>query len=164
MVVVLLFTVFLMLAITLGGWTKLQGMKPLDFVWMLTYVILAFFVGFKWSRGALTMAMGLGILTLMLGLIAGLGASGTSWFQRHAFGYAPPQDVFGGHLLGSNTIGLFAVLLAPVQLLVIVLAVLAFRQGWNVEKEIRKDQADDEEGGDRGRRPSGPVTAQQLPA
>ena len=53
-VLLLLASVVVMGLITLGGWSKLQGLKPVDIVWMIVYVILAFYVGARWSRGALT--------------------------------------------------------------------------------------------------------------
>src|SRR5689334_18337331 len=37
-VLILLVSVVLMLIVTVGGWSKLQGMKPVNFVWCLAYL------------------------------------------------------------------------------------------------------------------------------
>ena len=57
-VLIMLASVALMLIVTVGGWSKLQGMKPVNFVWCLAYVIMAFYVA-RWNRGVLPMAAAL---------------------------------------------------------------------------------------------------------
>ena len=37
----LLVSVGLMLIVTIGGWSKLQGLKPVNFAWCLVYLIIA---------------------------------------------------------------------------------------------------------------------------
>ncbi|HET9718958.1 MAG TPA: hypothetical protein VFP55_02655 [Solirubrobacteraceae bacterium] len=138
-VLILLVSVVLMLAITIGGWSKLQGLEPVNFVWCLAYLIIAFYV-WRWAQGLLPIAAAMGILLLIMALIAGTGATGTSWFDRSAFGYAPAQTLFGGAGLSADTLGLLTVLLAPVQLLLIFFAMRGFAQGWNVEVEVPIDQ------------------------
>ena len=69
-VLLLLVLVALMLLITIGGWSKLQGLKALEIIWCLIYLVLAFYVGVRWSRGALTMAAALAVLLLIIALIA----------------------------------------------------------------------------------------------
>src|SRR5437660_9814259 len=79
-VLIMLASVALMLIVTVGGWSKLQGMKPVNFVWCLAYLIMAFYIGARWSRGLLPIVAALAILLLIMSLIAGSGAAGTSWF------------------------------------------------------------------------------------
>jgi hypothetical protein len=138
-VVILLVSVALMLAITIGGWSKLQGLEPVNFIWCLAYLIIAFYV-WRWAQGLLPIAAALGILLLIMVLIAGTGAAGTSWFDRSAFGYATAQTLFGGTGLSAGTLGLLTVLLAPVQVLLIFFAMRGFAQGWNLEMEVPIDQ------------------------
>ena len=138
-VVILLASVVLMLAITIGGWSKLQGLTPVNFVWCLAYLIIAFYV-WRWGRGLLPIAAALAILLLIMAVIAGTGASGTSWFDRSSYGYATAQTLFGGSGFSADTLGLLTLLLAPVQLLLIFFAMTGFAQGWNVEVEVPIDQ------------------------
>jgi hypothetical protein len=139
-VVILLVSVGLMLAITIGGWSKLQGLKPVNFVWCLLYVLIAIFVA-RWKRGLLPIAAALAILLLILAVIAGTGLAGTSWFDRSHFGFGPPQSLFGGKGLTPDTLGTVTLILAPVQLLLIIFAMQGFAQGWNVEQEMHVDEA-----------------------
>src|SRR5579859_1473424 len=78
----LLASVALILIVTIGGWSQLEGMKPLNFFWCVAYVVIAFYVFVRWSRGMLPIAAGLAILMVMIAVAAGLGLSGTSWFDR----------------------------------------------------------------------------------
>ena len=138
-VLILLASVVLMLAITIGGWSKLQGLTPVNFAWCIAYLIVAYYV-WRWARGLLPIAAALGILLLIVALIAGTGASGTSWFDRSSFGYASAQSMFGGTGLSADTLGLLTMLLAPVQVLLIFFAMRGFAQGWNVEVEVPIDE------------------------
>jgi hypothetical protein len=138
-VIILLASVVLMLAITIGGWSKLQGLTPVNFVWCLAYLIIAFYV-WRWGRGLLPIAAALAILLLIVALIAGTGAAGTSWFDRSSYGYSTAQTLFGGSGLSADTLGLLTLLLAPVQFLLIFFAMRGFAQGWNVEVEVPIDE------------------------
>lgn len=138
---ILIVSVALMLVVTIGGWSKLQGMKPINFAWCIAYLILAFYVFARWSRGVLPMAAALGILLLILSLIAGLGVTGTSWFDRTNAGFGSAQSLFGGTGLSPDTLGLVTLLLAPVQLLLIIFSMQGFAQAWNVEMEVPEDEA-----------------------
>src|SRR6201987_2754141 len=137
---ILLASVGLILIVTIGGWSQLEGMKPLNFFWCIAYLIIAFYV-FRWARGMLPIAAGLAILMLMIAVVAGLGLSGTSWFDRSHAGFAPAQSLFGGNGLSADTLGTITLLLIPVQLLLIVVAMRAFAQGWNVEQEVPIEEA-----------------------
>jgi hypothetical protein len=137
---ILLVSVGLLLIVTIGGWSQLAGMKPLNFIWCTAYLIIAFYV-FRWARGMLPIAAGLAILLLMIAVVAGFGLSGTSWFDRSHPGFAPAQSLFGGAGLSANTLGTVTLLLIPVQVLLVVFAMRAFAQGWNVEQEVPIEEA-----------------------
>ncbi len=138
---ILVVSVGLLLIVTIGGWSQLEGMKPLNFFWCIAYLIIAFYVLVRWSRGMLPIAAGLAILLLMVAIVAALGFGGTSWFDRSHAGFAQAQTLFGGKGLTADTIGTVTVLLIPVQLLLILVALGAFAQGWNVEQEVPIDEA-----------------------
>ncbi len=140
-VLLLLGSAAIMLAITIGGWTKLQGLKPVDFVWAASYVIIAFYVTRRWARGLLPIAAALAVLLLITAVIAGTGASGTSWFDRTNFGFAPAQSLFGGKGFSPNTLGALTVILIPVEALLIFFSMMGFAQGWNVELEVPIEEA-----------------------
>jgi hypothetical protein len=140
-VLIMLVSVGLMLIVTIGGWSKLQGLKPVNFVWCLAYLIMAYYIMTRWARGLLPITAGLAILLLIMAVIAGTGASGTSWFDRHNPGYGAAQLLFGGGGLSPNALGLFTLLIAPVQALLIFFAMFGFSQGWNVEVEVPIEEA-----------------------
>jgi lysylphosphatidylglycerol synthetase-like protein (DUF2156 family) len=140
-VLILLISVALMLIVTIGGWSKLQGLKAVNFAWCLVYLVIAFYVGVKWARGLLPIAAALAILLLTLAVIAGTGVSGTSWFDRDHTGFAPADSIFGGAGLDPDMLGLLTLLIAPVQALLILFAMRGLTQGWNVELEVPIDEA-----------------------
>jgi hypothetical protein len=154
-VLILLISVGLMLIVTLGGWSKLQGLKPINFAWCLLYLIFAFYVS-RWARGLLPIAAAFAILLLIVSLIAGTGTFGstTSWFDRSHGGFGSAHSIFGANGLTPDTLGLVTVLIAPVQVLLIVFAMRAFSQGWNVEVEVPIEEAQR-----RGSTPIVPPTA-----
>jgi hypothetical protein len=139
-VIVLLVSVALMLAITVGGWSKLEGMTAVNFIWCATYLVMAFFI-MRWARGLLPIAAALGLLLLAFALIATLGLGGTSWFDRANASYGVARALGGGRGLSSDTIGVLVLLLASVELVLILVAVLGFVQGWNVELEVPDAEA-----------------------
>lgn len=139
--IIMLVSVALMLIVTIGGWSKLQGLKPVNFIWVIAYLIMAFYIFTRWARGLLPITAGLAILLLMMTVIAGVGASGTSWFDRSHSGFVGAQSLFGGAGLSSNMLGLLTILIAPVQVLLIFFAMFGFAQGWNVEVEVPAEEA-----------------------
>jgi hypothetical protein len=139
-VLILLASVALMLIVTIGGWSKLQGLKPVNFAWCAIYLIIAFYVT-RWARGLLPIAAALAILLLILSIIAGTGVSGTSWFDRNHTGFAHANSLFGGTGLSSDVLGTVTLIIAPVQVLLIFFAMRGFAQGWNVEVEVPIDEA-----------------------
>ena len=134
MVAILLVSVVLVLAVTLGGWSELEGMTAIDFGWCAVYLTIAYYV-VRWKRGLLPIAAALAVLLAAIALIAGTGLFGTSWFDRARAGYAPPRSVFGGEGLSADTLGVLTLAIAPVQALLALTALRAFGQGWNVEVE-----------------------------
>jgi hypothetical protein len=149
-VLIMLVSIVLMLIVTFGGWSKLQGLKPVNFAWCIVYLIIAFYV-LRWNRGLLPIAAAFAILLLILTLIAGTGAAGTSWFDRNHAGFAAADTIFGGKGLTPDELGLVTLLMAPVQLLLIIFAMIGFAQGWNVELEVPEEEARR-----RGSKPSAP--------
>lgn len=133
-VLIMLVSVALMLILIVGGWSKLQGLKPVDFVWCIAYLVLAFYIAKRWARGLLPLTTGLATLLLIVVVIAGTGATGTSWFDRNSTGFAAAG-------LPADFLGLITVLLIPVQILLIFFTMLAFGQAWNVEVEVPIDEA-----------------------
>ena len=139
-VAILLASVVLMMVLTIGGWSKLQGMKPVNFIWCGLYILVGFYIS-RWARGLLPIAAALAILLLIIAAIAAFGLDGTSWFDRNHHGFGAAQSLFGGKGLGTNVLGTITVLLIPVEVALIVMAMIAFAQGWNVEIEVPEEEA-----------------------
>jgi lysylphosphatidylglycerol synthetase-like protein (DUF2156 family) len=158
-VVLLLISVLLMLIVTVGGWSKLEGMKAVNFVWCLVYLVIAYYIAKRWTRGLLPIAAALAILLLLVALIAGTGITGTSWFDRNSFGFGAPHTLFGGRGLGPDLLGLITLLLVPLQVLLIFFSMMGFSQAWNVELEVPPDEALR-----RSQRQSGPPPPRPAPA
>ena len=57
--------------------------------------------------------------------------AGPSWFARDKHGFAQPA-------IDSGLLGLFTLLLVPLQILLVAFAMRGFNQGWNVELEQRE--------------------------
>jgi hypothetical protein len=141
-VALLLVSVALIAAVTVGGWSELAGLEAVNFLWCAAYLVIAVYVS-RWARGLLPIAAALASLMLLISLVAATGAAGTSWFDRSNPGYAAARSLFGGAGLSANTLGVLTVLIAPVQLLLIVVAAHGFTQGWNVEVEVPLEQSED---------------------
>lgn len=156
---ILLVSVGLLLIVTIGGWSKLAGMQLLNLIWCVAYLTIAFYVFARWARGMLPIAAGLAILLLMVAMVAGLGLSGTSWFDRSHSGFAQAETLFGGTGLSADTIGFITLLLIPVQVLLVLFALGAFQQSWNVEQEVPFEEARR-----RGYNPSEPPSAKPATA
>src|ERR1700756_286219 len=139
-VLIMLISVVLMLIVTIGGWSKLEGMKPVNFIWMFLYVVVAYYIA-RWARGLLPIAAALGILLLIIAAIASLGLAGTSWFDRGSYGFGPARSLFGGGGLSPSMLGTLTLLLIPVELALIVVSMVGFSQGWNVETEVSIEEA-----------------------
>jgi hypothetical protein len=157
-VLILLISVGLMLTVTIGGWSKLEGLQPINFAWCVIYLIIAFYVA-RWARGPLPIAAALAALLLVFALMATTGLSGTSWFDRNNPGFAAAQSLFGGAGLSAHILGLVTLLIIPVQALLIFFALKGFAQGWNVELEVPIEEAERLSGGAAGPPPPAPATA-----
>jgi hypothetical protein len=122
-VVALLLTSALLLAIvTAGGWTRIQGAKPVQIAYVLLYLALAFYIA-RWRSGLLPVAAALAIVLALFAAI-----SGPQWFDRNGSGFSDPA-------LDSGLLGALTLLLVPVQVLLIVVAAQGFAQRWSVEVE-----------------------------
>jgi lysylphosphatidylglycerol synthetase-like protein (DUF2156 family) len=125
-VLLLLTSAALILVITIGGWSELQGAQVISFGYVIVYLVMAFFVG-RWNRGVLPVAAALAILFAVIAAVAG-----PQWFDRDKAGFNQPG-------LDSSILGLLTLILVPVQLLLIAFAMRGFQQQWNVEVEAGPD-------------------------
>ena len=135
-ILLLLGSAGLILIITLGGWSQLQGAEPVSFAYVITYVAMAFFVA-RWNRGVLPVAAGLAILFAVVAAVAG-----PAWFDRDKAGFDDPT-------LEPSILGFLTIMLVPVQLMLIVAALRGFQQQWNVEIEVDRDEAERYRRGER---------------
>ena len=125
-VLLLLVSAALILVVTIGGWDVLEGAKALQIAYVVLDVLMAFLVA-RWNRGVLPVAAALAIVMLIFAAIAG-----PQWFERDKEGFAQPA-------LDASVLGLVTLLIVPVQALLILASMQAFRQAWNVEVERRPD-------------------------
>jgi hypothetical protein len=121
---VLLVSAGLLVIITLGGWTRLEGASVgiATLIWAGLYVLFAFLV-IRWNRGVLPVASALAIILAIFAAVAA-----PAWFARSKEGLSPPA-------LPDDLLGLLTVLVIPVQLLLIAVAMVGFNQNWHVEEE-----------------------------
>ncbi len=125
-ILLLLVSAGLMGFVAIGGWSALQGAKPMLIGYIAVYLILAFYCA-RWSRGTLPLSAALGIILLIFAAIAG-----PEWYARDRTGYTDPA-------VASGVLGLATMLLIPVQFLLIAFAMRGFSQDWHVELEHRQD-------------------------
>ncbi len=121
-VVVLILSALLIAVITFGGWSALAGMKAVCIVWIILDLVFAYYV-FRWTRGVLPVVATLAMMMTVFAIIAI-----PTWVEREGFGYAQPA-------LSSSLLASLTAILVALQVLVIVAAMYAFRQQWNVEVE-----------------------------
>jgi FtsH-binding integral membrane protein len=121
-VVLLLASAALVLIVTVGGWSVLEGAIPVQIGYIVIDLTFAFFAA-RWSRGVLPVAAAFAVLLAIFALVAG-----PAWFDRDKFGFAQPA-------LGAGLLGLLTLLIVPVQMLLVAFAMRGFSQGWNVELE-----------------------------
>jgi presenilin-like A22 family membrane protease len=127
-VALLLASAGLVLIVTIGGWSVLEGAIPIQIAYVVIYLIFAFYAG-RWNRGVLPVAAGLAVLLAIFAL-----AAGPAWFARDKTGFAQPA-------LNASLLGLLTLLLVPLQILLVAFAMRGFNQGWNVELERREPGA-----------------------
>ncbi len=121
----LLVSTFLTLVVIFGGWSILVGGSTfgiIGIIFALVYVLLAVMI-FRWSRGALTLAIAFAVL---LAIFCAVGAN--SWFARD-------KPLFDEASLSTELLGVIVVILIPVQLVLAIVAAVAFTQEWHVEEE-----------------------------
>jgi hypothetical protein len=121
-VFLLLASAALVLIVTIGGWSVLEGDIVVDIAFVAIYLTLAFYAA-RWNRGVLPVGAALAVL---LAIFAGAAAPG--WFNRDGFGYAQPT-------ISANLLGILTLIIIPLQLLLVYFAMRGLQQGWNVELE-----------------------------
>jgi hypothetical protein len=126
-ILLLLVSAAIVTIISLGGWSTIEGAKPLQVGYIVLYVVLAFFV-LRWSRGVLPLAAALAIVLMIFAAV-----SGPAWFDRDKTGLTDPA-------LDESMLGLLSLILVPIQLLLIAFAMRGFQQAWNVEVERPADE------------------------
>ncbi len=121
---VLLGSAALVIVITLGGWERLQSSSVafMSLIYALLYIVFAVFI-FNWNRGLLPVAASLAIILAIFSAIAA-----PAWFARAKDGLDPP-------LVPEDLLGLLTLILLGVQILLVVVAMIAFNQEWHVEEE-----------------------------
>jgi presenilin-like A22 family membrane protease len=125
-VLLLLVSAGLVLIITIGGWSVLQGAAFVQIAYVIAYVTMAFYAA-RWKPGVLPIAAGFAVLLAIFALVAG-----PAWFSRDKAGFAQPA-------INAGLLGLLTLLLVPVQMLLVAFAMRGFSQGWNVELERREN-------------------------
>jgi hypothetical protein len=123
----------LMLLVTVEGWSKLAGLEPLNFIWALVYLVMAFYV-LRWARELLPLAVALGALMFVFTLIVVTSAAGVTWSDRASPVYAPVHSLFGGAGLAPRALGALTVAITISQGLLMAAAITGFRQAWNIEQ------------------------------
>lgn len=121
---VLLVSAGLMAVIVLGGWERMQSstIAIMTLIWAGLYVFFAIMIA-NWNRGLLPVSASLAVIMTIFAAVAAPG-----WFARSKDGLDSP-------ILPEDLIGLLVVVLIPVQILLIVVALIGFGQEWHVEEE-----------------------------
>lgn len=125
-ILLLLVSAVLVAIVTIGGWDAQGGAQLLSIVYIALYVLMAFFVA-RWNRGVLPVAAALAIILLIFSAVAA-----PAWFDRDKTGFTDPA-------LSAGVVGMFTLIIIPVQLLLIAFAMRGFQQAWNVEVERHPD-------------------------
>jgi len=121
-VALILASALLLVVVTAGGWTRIQGAKPVQIAYIFVYLVLAYYIA-RWRSGLLPVVAALAIVLAMFAAISAPG-----WFDRAGDGFTDPA-------LDSAVIGVLTSVLVPVQILLIVFAAKGFGQRWSVEVE-----------------------------
>jgi hypothetical protein len=127
-IVLLLVSAGLVLIVTVGGWSVLEGLIPVQIAYIAVYLTLAFYAA-RWNRGVLPVAAALAVLLAIFALVAG-----PAWFSRDKAGFEQPT-------VDAGLLGLLTLLIVPVQMLLVAFAMRGFNQGWNVELERHEPSA-----------------------
>ena len=114
----------LVAVVTIGGWDKLQGAKPVNIFYVLVYLLFAYYV-LQWNRGVLPVATALSVILIIFAAVAA-----PAWFARDKTGVEQPT-------LPEPVLGFLTLVMIPASLLLIVYAMRGFQQGWNIEAGSR---------------------------
>ena len=128
-VLLLIVSAGLVLVITFGGWSALQGGQPFAILYALLNLLFAYYIS-RWNRGLLTVAAALAVFFAVLA-----GVAGPSWFARDKVGFDDPT-------LDPAMLGLLTLALIPVQALLVAFSARAFSQRWNVELEVDESHSE----------------------
>ena len=121
-IALLIVSAAVVLIVSVGGWDALEGAKGVQVAFIVVYFVMALFVA-RWSRGVLPMIAALAIILGIFGAIAA-----PAWFDRTKDGFTDPT-------LTADLLGLLCALLVPLQIALVLAAMIGFRQRWNVEVE-----------------------------
>lgn len=121
-VLLLLLTAGVVLVITIGGWSRLEGGGLFALMYVALYALFAYLVA-RWQRGVLPVASALSIILAIFAAIAA-----PAWFDRAKEGLESPA-------LPEELLGLLTLILVPLQVVLIAVAMVAFNQNWQVEEE-----------------------------
>lgn len=138
-ILLLLASTALLVIISIGGWEKTAGAKPVQVAYILLFLLFAVLVA-RWSRGTLPVIAAFAIILLIFAAVSAPG-----WYDRGKAGFADTT-------LPPEILGLLCLVLIPVQILLIAFAMRGFQQAWNVEIEHTRDEdgyRDDRGGGER---------------
>jgi hypothetical protein len=121
---VLFVSAALLIIITVGGWERLQGpsVAVMTLIWAGLYILFGLLV-LRWNRGVLPVAAALAIILAIFAAIAA-----PDWFARDKTGLDSPA-------LPEDLLGLLTLIVVPVQLILVVVAMIGFNQEWHVEEE-----------------------------
>ena len=122
-IVLLIVSAAVVLIVSVGGWDAIEGAKPVQIAFIVVYFVFALFVA-RWSRGVLPMIAALAII------LAHLRRD-----RRARPGSTATKDGFTDPTLTADLLGLLCALLVPLQLALVLAAMIGFRQRWNVEVE-----------------------------
>jgi lysylphosphatidylglycerol synthetase-like protein (DUF2156 family) len=131
----LLASAALIAIVTFGGWAALQGAQVISILYIIVYVVMAYFVMARWTRGVLPLAASLAV---GLAVFAAIAAPG--WFDRAEPNYADPA-------LPPRLLGTLTILVGIVQIVLIIAAMIGFQQKWNIEVEEHEDEGQQGYGG-----------------
>ena len=146
MTLLLVVSAVALLVVIIGGWDKLVGMKALQLAFVVVFLVMAFFVA-RWNRGVLPLAAALATLLAIFAAI-----SAPQWLARDKAGFTSPT-------LDDSVLGIITLLIVVLQLVLIVAALIAFRQEWSVELEVPATKMHVGSGGDPHTGPPGPAPA-----
>ncbi|MCX6390385.1 MAG: hypothetical protein NT122_07145, partial [Solirubrobacterales bacterium] len=132
----LVISILLMAVILFGGWSVLEGQVAVSFAYILIYAVLAWRVS-GWARGPLAVGSA---LAMILAIFCAIAAP--TWADREGSGYSAAESVFGTAGLSAGLLGIFTMLLAVVQIVLIAACLRAFRQEWQVELEVAEPSSE----------------------